>query len=124
VAFLLPEGGSHIELRSRTFIPAQITPENTDARSLGLDVLRLQIDGEVVALDDEAQFSSGWNGLECYENGRQHRWSRDRMPCPPGTRLVVIDMHRQNPVYWLNPAVAAVAEAQRIARAAARSQGL
>ena len=113
VAFLLPQGGSHIELRSRTFVPAHITPDNTDTRSLGLDVLRMQIDGEVVALDDEAQFSSGWNGLECYENGRQHRWSRDRMPLPAGARLVVIDMHHQNPVYWRESAVAAVAEANR-----------
>jgi hypothetical protein len=64
VAFLLPEGGSHIELRSRTFIPAHITPENPDTRSLGLCVFRLQIDGEVAALDDEAQFRSGWNELE------------------------------------------------------------
>ncbi len=123
VAFLLPEGGSGMELRSRTFIPAQVTADNTDPRSLGLCVFRLQIDGEV-ALDDEAKFRSGWHRLECCTNGRLRRWSRDRIPLPAGTRLLVIDMHRQNPVYWLNPAVAAVAEAQRIAGAAARSQGL
>ena len=28
------------------------------------------------------------------------------MPLPAGTRLVVIDMHRQNPVYFREPAVA------------------
>jgi hypothetical protein len=99
---MLPESGMNIELRSRTFIPAHIDPRSTDTRNLGMDVYRLQIDKEV-ALHDEARLLNGWHGLE---QGLQHRWSRDRMPLPAGTRLVVIDMHPQGPVYWRPPAVA------------------
>jgi hypothetical protein len=120
LAFLLPEGGGDVELRSRTFNPAHIDTDSTDTRnSLGICVLRLQIDGEV-ALEDEAQFRRGWSGLE-HEQGRQYRWSSDRMPLPAGTRLVVIDLHPQDSVYWRESAAAAVAQAHRPSRAAARS---
>jgi VCBS repeat-containing protein len=111
---LLTASGVHrsvrwLGLRSRTFNPAHIDPNSTDTRNtIGFCVLRLQIDGDV-ALDDEAQFRRGWSGLE-HENGRQHRWSRDRMPLPAGTRLVVIDLQHQDPVYWREPAVPVVAE--------------
>ncbi len=106
VAFMLPEGGSNIELRSRTFTPAHIDPNSTDFRCLGIDVFRLQIDGEV-ALNDESRSSDGWHGLE---QGFEHRWTRGRMPLPSGTRLVIIDMHPQGAVYWREPAVVAVAQ--------------
>jgi hypothetical protein len=120
LAFLLPEGGSNIELRSRTFIPAHVTRENPDTRSLGIDVVHLQIDGEV-ALDDETPFGCGWHALERDTEGRKHRWSRARVPLPAGTRLVVIDTWRQNSVYWQGcDASAAVAQVQRGSRAAAR----
>jgi hypothetical protein len=69
-----------------------------------------------VALDDEARFRSGWNRLERSANGRQQRWSRDRMPLPAGTRLIVIDMHPQRSVYWREAAVAAVSDAHPSAR--------
>ena len=52
-------------------------------------------------------------------SGRVQRWSLDRTPLPAATRLVVIDLHPQNPVYWREPAVAA--EARRGLRATARS---
>jgi hypothetical protein len=43
------------------------------------------------------------------------------LPLPAGTRLVVIDIRRQKPVYWQGcVASAAVAEVQRGSRAAAR----
>jgi hypothetical protein len=106
VAFMLPEGGSNIELRSRTFTPAHITANRSDFRCLGLDVFRLQIDAEV-ALNDETRLSDGWHGLE---RGLQHRWTRGRVPLPSGTRLVIIDRHPQSAVYWREPAVAAVAQ--------------
>jgi len=82
-------------------------------------VLRLQIDGEV-ALNDTTTLSEGWHGLE---QGFKHRWTRGRTPLPSGTRLVVIDLHPQGAVYWHEPAVAAVAQAHRGSRAAARFQG-
>jgi hypothetical protein len=118
VAFMLPEGGSNIELRSRTFTPAHIDPDSTDTRSLGLDVFRVQIDHEV-ALNDETRLSEGWHGLE---QGFKHRWTRDRMPLPSGTRLVVIDLHPQGAVYWREPA-AAVAQAHRGSRLGVRLSG-
>ncbi len=114
VAFLLPENGSHIELHSRTFIPAHITPENTDPRSLGLCVFRLQ------------SMARWWRWTTRHTSaaaGRQQRWSRDRMPLPAGARLLVIDMHPQNPVYWRESAVAAVTEAHRGSLAAAAPSG-
>jgi len=108
VAFMLPAGGANIELCSRTFTPAHITPGSTDYRSLGLDVFRVQIDTEV-GLNDETRLSEGWHGLE---QGFKHRWTRGRLPLPSGTRLVVIDLHPQGKVYWRDHAVAAAGGVQ------------
>jgi len=107
VAFMLPADGSSIELRSRSFVPAQVRADSTDGRSLGLRVLRLQIDGEI-ALDDAAAFGSGWYPLESDSMGLRWRWTRECVPLPAGTRLVVIDAMAQEPCYWVTSQCSAV----------------
>jgi len=75
----MPAAGSNIELRCRSFIPAHINPENTDQRSLGFCVARLQLDGMAVALQDEAAFGLGWHALEGEPEGLHWRFAH-RLP--------------------------------------------
>jgi hypothetical protein len=109
LAFLLPVAGSNIELRCRSFIPAHINPENTDQRSLGICVSRLQLDGAEVALEDEVALLHGWHPLERNAQGESWRWSQERMGLPAGTRLVIIDRCHEGRHYWAEPANAAIA---------------
>jgi hypothetical protein len=109
LAFLLSGEFSSIELRCRTCIPAQIYPENTDERQLGIAINRLQLDGAEVALEDEATFALGWHPLERNAQGETWRWSEERVVLPPGTRLVIIDLCHEGPHYWSQPANAAIA---------------
>jgi hypothetical protein len=103
LAFMLPAALSSVELRCRSFTPAQITPASDDVRSLGICVSRVQLDGAEVALTDEAAFALGWHPLELNSKGKSWRWSQDRMRLPAGTRLVVIDLCHQGPHYWAAP---------------------
>jgi len=116
LALLLPPGGSNIELRSRSFVPAEVEPECQDRRTLGIRVFRLQIDGEAVGLDDPAMWPAGSHPLERGANGQQWRWTRDRLALPAGTRLVVIDTCPQPPVYGMQPADATVTRRQGVVR--------
>jgi len=113
LALLLPPGGSSIELRSRSFVPAEVEPECADRRTLGVRVFRLQIDGEAVSLDDPAVWPVGSHPLERGANGQVWRWSRERLALPAGTRLVVIDTCPQPAVYGMQPVDAAVTRLQR-----------
>jgi hypothetical protein len=106
MAFLLSSELSNIELRCRSCIPAQIYPDNTDQRSLGIAIERLQLDGAEVALEDEATFAHGWHPLERNAQGKSWRWSQERMGLPAGTRLVIIDLCHQGPHYWAEPKMA------------------
>jgi hypothetical protein len=54
----------------------------------------LQIDGETIALDDEALLSTGWHG---WETG--HRWTRGSAQLPPRARLLVLELAGQGR-YW------------------------
>jgi hypothetical protein len=108
LAFTLPAAGSTIELRSRRYVPAQTLPSSGDQRGLGLCVSRLQIDGSDVPLADEAAFALGWHALEGNPDGSRWRWSRDRVPLPAGTRLIVIDIFGAGR-YWAKPANTVVA---------------
>jgi hypothetical protein len=92
IAFLIPEGRSSIQLRSRTFIPAQTCVASGDIRELGVCVGRLQIDGTDVPLASEAAYASGWHSLETYADGSQQRWSKAATPLPAGSRLAVLDL--------------------------------
>jgi hypothetical protein len=99
----MPAAGSNIELRCRSFIPAHINPENTDQRSLGFCVARLQLDGMAVALQDEAAFGLGWHALEGEPEGLHWRWCQERALLPAGTLLIVIDIGHQGRCYWEKP---------------------
>ena len=102
-AFALPAGGSNIRLMSRTFIPAHTCPENTDTRSLGICVGRLQIDGKDIALDGETLLSTGWREPET-----GWRWTRGSAALPPNTRFVMIDLAGDG-YYWQEPQNNAIA---------------
>ena len=109
LAFMLPAASSRIELRSRSFIPAQINPAMDDMRKLGICVGRLQLDGIDVALEDEAAFALGWHLLEGDPNAERWRWSTECTQLPTGTRLVVIDIGHQSHCYWEAPKSSVVA---------------
>jgi len=108
LAFMLPDTYSMIELRCRKFTPAHVNPASADQRSLGICVSRLQVDGADLALDDEAVFSAGWHALERKPTGHHWRWSKDRVPLPANTRLVVIDIYGPG-YYWAERRSALVA---------------
>jgi hypothetical protein len=92
LAFMLPATHAEMELRCRSFTPAHMSPESDDERELGICVSRLQIDGIDLALAHTAAFERGWHALE--GDGDMHwRWTKDRLPIPAGTRLLVIDTH-------------------------------
>jgi len=116
LALLLPQGGSSIELRSRSFVPAEVEPECQDRRTLGIRVFNLQIDGEAVGLDDAAVWPAGSHPLERGANGQCWRWTRERLALPPGTRLVVLDTCPQPPVYGMQPADASITRLQGVVR--------
>jgi hypothetical protein len=102
LAFHVDVSASTIELRCRTFVPAHMRPDSVDARSLGICVSRLQLDGSDVALNDAAAFASGWHELEGDGAAHHWRWSRDCVLLPAGTRLIVIDylgggLYREEP---------------------------
>lgn len=59
----LPEGTATAYLLSRTWVPAEVWPDGTDHRSLGVAMARLWLDGREVALDSPA-LSIGWHAPE------------------------------------------------------------
>jgi Hint domain len=109
IAFMLPEARASIELRCRSFSPAQINPVSDDTRSLGICVSRLQLDGIDVPLDSEDAVTLGWHELERNPDGQSWRWSHDRTRLPAGTRLLVIDQCNKGPYYWMAPGARPVA---------------
>jgi hypothetical protein len=111
VALLLPPGGSRIEMRSRCFVPAQVQPGSEDRRTLGIQVFRVQIDGEEVGLDHPEVWAAGSHPLERGADGQRWRWTRESLALPAGTRLVVFDTCPQPPVYCITPAHALTAAA-------------
>jgi hypothetical protein len=96
-AFALTPGRKDIKLMSRRFTPAHTLPDSNDTRSLGLCVGRLQIDGEPIALDDDAHCRDGW-----HEREPGWRWTRGCASLPADTRVVVIDLSGEGS-YWEEP---------------------
>jgi len=95
--FAVAAGCADIRLMSRTFIPAHTVATSADPRSLGVCVGRLQLDGEDIALDDEARFREGWH---LSEPGL--RWTTGSTPLPARTRLIVINLAGDG-CYWQEP---------------------
>ena len=91
-AFVIPAGGSGLELRCRGFVPAHVDVCSSDRRLLGLSVSRVQIDGVDLDLKNDDFFENGWHKLEAHRRAGAHRWSHERVPLPEGARLIVIDL--------------------------------
>jgi hypothetical protein len=79
--FTVPADATDIRLMSRMFVPAHMRPENSDVRTLGLCVKRLQIDGGEIGLDHPALDDAGWNEVEG-SSGCEHRWTRGETRLP------------------------------------------
>jgi hypothetical protein len=99
LAFLFGIAASQIELRCRDFVPAHIDPVSGDRRRLGLCVCRWQLDGVDFDLEGNENFADGWHELESDSHGHHMRWSRDRIPLPTGTRLLVLELAGRG-YYW------------------------
>jgi len=98
--FTLPAGGAAIELRSRCFTPEHMQPQSDDGRSLGICVVRVELDGAALSLEDDAAFAHGWHALESDAAGARWRWTAEHARLPPNTRQVVIDYVRKGALYW------------------------
>ncbi len=59
----LPPGATTLRLHSRTWVPAQMRPAETDSRRLGIAIARLYLDGRAVALDSPG-LTTGWHAAE------------------------------------------------------------
>ncbi len=90
LAFALPEGGKDIQLRSKTFIPAETTPQSMDRRELGLCIGRLDIDGE--RLEHFAAPGIGWCEPEIADGRFRYRWTSGATPLPSGARIVILEL--------------------------------
>jgi Hint domain/Subtilase family len=90
LAFVLPEGGRDIQLRSKTFVPAEVTPESMDRRELGLCIGRLDIDGERV--EPCGAPGLGWREPEIANGRFRHRWTSGATPLPSGARIVIVEL--------------------------------
>jgi hypothetical protein len=102
VEFTLPVASS-IELRSRSFVPAQIDPASGDTRTLGVAVAGLEINGRSVALK-AAGVIAGWHPPEQDAAGKPFCWTRGSERLPGKTQAVAIDLCHIGPHYWLTPA--------------------
>jgi hypothetical protein len=97
VAFVLPPGCARVVLMTRSFVAGQTIANNTDTRSLGVCVTRLEIDGTACAMD--ALSPDGWHPAEPLDDGRVQRWTNGTTPLPPRCRLVLL--HTAGPAfYW------------------------
>jgi Hint domain len=92
LAFALPAEGREISLRSRHFAPAHTVAESDDARTLGLCVAGLQIDGFAVSLERDEACMSGWREAEYEGETFTHRWTTGVTPLPDGARVVILDL--------------------------------
>ncbi len=102
LAFALPTGCKTILLKSNTFVPASLDAESVDTRELGLDVSRLQVDGDDVALERDEPRPSGWSWAEFAEGTFAHRWTTGAAALPAGARFVIVDLGGRGE-YWRSP---------------------
>jgi hypothetical protein len=116
-AFALSPGGAELRLASRSGAPALTHAESADIRLLGVCVTRLQIDGEIVALDHPSVPVWGWNEFEPCEGSAGHRWTGGAASLPANARLIVVDLNRSGP-YWDDSAGIPAAAGARSRRAA------
>ncbi len=84
--FVPPEGTRSLMLASRSWVPAQLLSGSTDARTLGVCVRALALDGIAVALDDP-RLVAGWDKPERDAGGPQ-RWTCGTAELPAGLAQV------------------------------------
>lgn len=71
--FVLEQPAQIFQIYSRSAIVWQQHPSSTDRRSLGVQILNVQADGEDIALDSRG-FVAGFHYVET-SHGRQYRWT-------------------------------------------------
>jgi hypothetical protein len=70
--FQLPEGANEIRIISRSGVPAHMTSDGTDYRTLGVAIARIVVDGQELPLTDKRRLRSGWYEPEehwCWTDG-------------------------------------------------------
>jgi len=95
---VLPAGVEWVTLASRSAVPAEVQPEGSDARRLGVAVSHLWLDGTAIALDD-ARLEAGWHTPEA-----AWRWTDGaaRLQVRGARELAVVVGMTQ--AYWAAPA--------------------
>ena len=71
--FVLPGSVERMRIVSHQGIPAELDPDSTDRRRLGVAIEGIVLDGRVVALDDP-RLGAGFHGVE-REGGLTWRWT-------------------------------------------------
>ncbi len=90
----LPRGAERVRLRSRRFIPAETTADETDTRRLGVAIAALWADGRKIPLDDP-RLASGWHAAE-----PDWRWTDgDAGLLLPGVRDLALRLTARG-TYW------------------------
>jgi len=107
LGFALPAGARALELRSRVFTPSQTSAASMDPRRLGLEVARLQVDGEEWPLGAEAFALSGWCEAEFVDGRFNARWTGGAAELPADARLVIVDLAGHG-LYWRSTVAPAV----------------
>lgn len=83
----LPPALGEVQLVSRTWVPAHMRPDETDARILGVAIARLALDGRDMALESPA-LAQGWHAPE-----HDWRWTDGAAVVPvAGARLLAFEL--------------------------------
>jgi hypothetical protein len=100
--FALPDGTSEVRLVSRSVVPAEIEPDDGDARRLGVLVTALALDGMPLALDSQ-RLGTGWHAVE-----PNMRWTDGEASIAvAGARSLTLGV-APLPSYWVSPPPAAL----------------
>ncbi len=102
--FELPEGAKDVRLRSRTFVPAEMSATARDHRALGIAVSDIRIDG-VTAGPNAFGHAEGWFATEAGHH-EAWRWTDgDAALHCPGARTIEIATGPRG-LYWQVPVTA------------------
>jgi hypothetical protein len=93
--FQVPEGANEIRILSRSGVPAHMTADGTDYRTLGVAIGRIVVDGAEVPLTDKRRLRSGWYEPEdhwCWTDG-------NALLVVPGARVIEVSV-AMTAQYW------------------------
>jgi serralysin len=107
--FRVPASARSIRLLSRSAVPAEVWPDGTDRRRLGVAVSRLVYGGEAIALTDP-RLGAGWHAAETGGADGAWRWTDGaaELALPGGRRVLDIEVAITER-YWLDDQRASVA---------------